>query len=154
MLDEFIIRNALKTDMANVLKLYRELEEAYEGQGKTGAMMAPDVAWTQISSDARQHLLVAEAAGKIVGTLTLIVIPNIGHHGKPWGAIENVVVGKEHRGLGAGKNLMGAASNRARQLGCYKLILSSNLARTKAHEFYRRLGWKKTHIGFSLNNLD
>ncbi len=154
MLHEFIIRDAVKTDMADVLKLYRELEDVYEGQGKTGATTSPDVVWTQISADARQHLLMAEAAGKIVGTLTLIVIPNLGHHGQPWGAIENVVVGKDHRGLGVGKTLMGAASNMARKLGCYKLILSSNLARTKAHIFYRRLGWKKTHIGFSLDNLD
>jgi len=148
--DGLTIRNARETDMADVLKLYQELEGVYNEQAEPRAMRLPDTAWALVSSDTRQHLLVAEAAGEIVGTLTLIVIPNLGHHGKPWGAIENVVVGNDHRGNGVGKALMGEASKKARELDCYKLILSSNLVRTQAHDFYRRLGWEETHIGFSL----
>ena len=52
------------------------------------------------------------------------------------------------RRLGAA--LMRAAAEAAREAGCYKLTLTSNLARTGAHRFYSRLGWKRTHYGYSL----
>ncbi|MDP2948431.1 MAG: GNAT family N-acetyltransferase [Chloroflexota bacterium] len=49
-----------------------------------------------------------------------------------------------------GAALMRAVAQIAREAGCYKLTLSTNLARTGAHRFYSRLGWRRTHYGFSL----
>jgi hypothetical protein len=45
---------------------------------------------------------------------------------------------------------MVAASKTAAEYKCYKIVLSSNLVRKKAHDFYERLGWQQTHLGFSL----
>jgi hypothetical protein len=45
---------------------------------------------------------------------------------------------------------MRAVADAARTAGCYKLALTSNLARAGAHRFYSRLGWKRTHYGYSL----
>ena len=87
----------------------------------------------------------------MVGTLTLIIIPNLGHHGQPWAAVENVVVDSRLQGQGIGKALMAEAGRIARDHQCYKLVLSSNLIRKDAHEFYRRQGWRQTHSGFSLD---
>jgi hypothetical protein len=42
----------------------------------------------------------------------------------------------------------------ASNLGCYKIVLTSNLTRQRAHEFYRRLGWQQTHAGFSLSLVE
>ncbi len=80
----------------------------------------------------------------------MIVVPNLGHGGKPWAAVENVVVAEEYRGRCVGGRLMAAAGDLGREAGCYKLVLASNLDREGAHAFYRRLGWRHTHAGFSL----
>lgn len=150
-MEPLVIRRAEKNDLRFILLLYRELDEVYAGQDAGEPILAADIAWLRISSDSRQHLLVAEIAGEIVGTLTLIIVPNIGHKGSPWGAIENVVVKSGRRGRGLGKSLMREATAIAGERGCYKLILSSNVLRTEAHDFYRELGWRETHVGFSLD---
>lgn len=149
-MESLVIRCAQKKDMRFILSLYDELSGIYGRQEDAEQSLTPDMAWLRIASDVRQHLLVAAVNEKIVGTLTLIVVPNIGHKGSPWGAIENVVVNDSCRGCGVGRALMREAARLAREYGCYKLILSSNLLRTEAHRFYRRMGWQETHIGFSL----
>lgn len=141
------VRRAGRDDLGRVLALYRLLAGPYAAAGRAVTELE---AWRALTDDRRQHLLVAEAGGLIVGTATVIVIANIGHGGKPWAAVENVVVAGEYRGRGVGTRLMAAAGDVARRLGCYKLVLSSNAARAEAHEFYRRLGWRQTHLGFSL----
>jgi GNAT superfamily N-acetyltransferase len=146
--DESIeIRLAGQNDLSRVLALYRLLDGPYAAAERA---VTEEEAWRTLRSNPGQHLLVAEVAGSVVGTATVIVVPNIGHGGKPWAAVENVVVAEECRGRGVGVRLMAAAGDLGREVGCYKLVLSSNLTREKAHAFYRRLGWRRTHAGFSL----
>lgn len=38
----------------------------------------------------------------------------------------------------------------ARKAGCFRLQLTSNKARTRAHAFYARLGFVASHEGFKL----
>lgn len=141
------VRRAGRDDLGQVLALYRLLDGPYAAAGRAVTEIE---AWRTLTDDSRQHLLVAEADGRVIGTATVIVIDNIGHGGNPWAAVENVVVAEEYRGRGVGTRLMAAVGDIARRLGCYKLVLSSNIVRTEAHEFYRRLGWRQTHAGFSL----
>jgi GNAT superfamily N-acetyltransferase len=143
-----IIRKATCWDLPKIVSLYQLLDTAYthEPAGK----VAEDVLWERLMQDQRQHLLVAEVAGGVLGTLTVIVIPNIGHGGCPWAAIENFVVEEACRGIGIGTKLMEAATKLCQDYGCYKIVLSSNLARQQSHEFYRHLGWQQSHIGFSI----
>jgi GNAT superfamily N-acetyltransferase len=60
------------------------------------------------------------------------------------------VVDEAYRGKGVRAALMRQVQQIAKKAGCYKLTLSTNLARTGAHRFYSRLGWKRSHYGFSL----
>jgi GNAT superfamily N-acetyltransferase len=136
--------------MEQVLQLYQLLAGPYPEEKDTVSLSA-DQAWQAITADDRQYLLAAEVAGRIIGTLTLIVIPNIGHGCKPWAAVENVVVDEEFRGQGIGSVLMAKATDLSRSVGCYKVVLSSNIVRREAHDFYRRLGWTESHVGFSLD---
>lgn len=144
-----IIRKARPAELPQILNLYQDLAGVY------GAADAPDISkyqdtWQQICRDERQHLLVAEIDGEIAGTLNLTVLPNLGHGGQPWAAIDNVAVAASQRSQGIGAELVAEAGRIAKEHNCYKIVLSSNLARERAHDFYRRLGWKQTHIGFSL----
>ncbi|MBP2636842.1 MAG: N-acetyltransferase [Firmicutes bacterium] len=143
-----LIRKATCWDLPKILSLYQLLDTAYDHE--PASKVAEDVVWEKLMQDPRQHLLVAEVAGGVLGTLTVIIIPNIGHDGCPWAAIENFVVEEACRGTGIGKKLMDAATKLCQDYGCYKIVLSSNLARQQSHEFYRHLGWQQSHIGFSI----
>lgn len=144
-----IIRPAADGDFTRVMFLYRILEGAYQEETEG----EPDYhwLWREALADKRQHLLVGEIDGQVVGTATVVIVPNLGHHGRPWAAVENVVVEPGHRKVGVGAEIMKEAYRIAQSRRCYKLVLTSNLARDNAHSFYRRLGWRQSHIGFSLD---
>lgn len=99
----------------------------------------------------KQHLLVAESRGKIVGTLVLVVVSNLSHKGTSYGIIENVVVDEKHRSKGVGEALITRAVDESRKAGCYKVTLTSNKRRKDAHRFYERLGFARTHEAFRIN---
>lgn len=95
-------------------------------------------------------LLVAERHGAVVGVCQLIVFRHLQQHGGRCAEIESVHVHPEHRGLGIGHALMRAAIARATELGCYRVQLTSNVARADAHRFYASLGFEATHRGFKM----
>jgi GNAT superfamily N-acetyltransferase len=146
---DLLIRPAVADDRSAILDLYGELDATYGHSPDEGEVDDREL-WRQVMADTRQQVLVGEQNGEIVGTVTLILVPNLGHRGKPWAAVENVAVCGGQRGQGLGTALMSEVSRIARSHGCYKIVLTSNLARQRAHEFYRRLGWQQTHAGFSL----
>ena len=94
--------------------------------------------------------MVAEAGGRIAGSATLIIVPNLTHQGRPYAIVENVVVDQTQRGGGIGELLMRHAIEAAGRAGCYKLSLTSNRRREDAHRFYERLGFVATHEGYRL----
>ena len=46
-----------------------------------------------------------------------------------------------------GEMLIAAATDRARELGCKIMQLTTDKTRVDAHRFYERLGFESTHIG-------
>jgi GNAT superfamily N-acetyltransferase len=144
-----IVRKADKADAPAIFTLYGALEAAY---GEHGDKSGQDYvqAWDEVAGDKRQHILVAETEGTVVGTVILVVVPNLGHHGQPWASVTNLAVAEAGRGQGIGTQLLAEAGRIAREHNCYKIVLSTNLVREQAHEFYRKLGWRQSHIGFSL----
>ena len=143
------IRRARKSDLARLRELYDQLHlKDYLRLRVPKARLV--VAFNRLTRDRSHAILVAELAGKIVGTCHLIVVPHLGHALKPLAIVENVVVDADARSSGIGQHLMVAAGELARRRGCYKMALTSNIARPRAHKFYERLGWTRTHFGYSL----
>ncbi len=142
------IRRAARRDIPALLRLY----------AGTLAHDAPDLLspgeadaiFDRIDADANQALLVAVQDLRVIGTLVLVVVPNLAHGGQPWAVIENVAVHTEMRGQGIGTLLMEEAVRRARGARCYKVVLSAHQSRTQAHELYRQLGLQQTHLGFEM----
>jgi GNAT superfamily N-acetyltransferase len=95
-------------------------------------------------------VLVAEHDGTLVGTTDLITLPNLTHNATPYANIENVIVRRESRGLGIGRALVQHAVDRARAAGCYKVQLTSNVARGVAHDLYESVGFEPSATGFRL----
>jgi len=103
-----------------------------------------------ISHQRDRLLLVAENPDGLIGTVDLLVVPNLTHHGRPWAVVENVVVLDDQRRTGVGRALMEAAIAHAVGAGCYKVQLQSAKHRDQAHAFYRALGFEPVSEGFKL----
>ncbi|MBU6298370.1 MAG: GNAT family N-acetyltransferase [Alphaproteobacteria bacterium] len=96
------------------------------------------------------RMLVAESGGEIVGILQLVFIPGLSRRGATRAIIEGVRVKSTMRGQGVGSALIGRAVEEAQRADCALAQLTSDKRRTRAHLFYRRLGFQQSHEGFKL----
>ena len=94
------------------------------------------------------QLYVAEQDGRIVGTFALLIMDNLGHLGAPSAIVEDVAVGPVLHGRGVGRAMMRFAMTRATEKHCYKIVLSSNARRERAHSFYESLGFERHGFSF------
>jgi len=132
--DQLTIRSATANDLPALLSLLAQMH----GEEATSQVTAElEAVAAEVLSSPSRTLLVAERMEEIVGTLDLIVVPNLTRGGKPWAAIENVVVDSSQRRQGIGGALVDVAVDIARARGCYKLQLVSHKRRDAAHALYR-----------------
>ncbi|MEO8933917.1 MAG: GNAT family N-acetyltransferase, partial [Xanthomarina sp.] len=64
--------------------------------------------------------------------------------------IESVVIRKDKRGLGLGKNMFEWAINRAKEKDAFMVQLTSDKQRPRAIKFYENLGFTASHEGLKL----
>jgi len=107
-------------------------------------------AFTAVTADSNQLLVVAERAGLVVGTFQLSFIPGVSRLGSWRGQIEALRVASSERGSGLGGEMMDWAIAECRRKGCRLVQLTSDTARTDAHRLYDRLGFKASHLGYKL----
>jgi GNAT superfamily N-acetyltransferase len=97
------------------------------------------------------HVFVAMDGAALVGTFALLIMDNLAHVGAPSAVVEDVCVDEAHRRRGLGRAMMEFAMKSAAERGCYKLTLSSNIARASAHDFYRSLGFEQHGLSFRVS---
>ncbi len=78
--------------------------------------------------------------GVEIGRTTLFILEN-DLHARPFGFIEDVYVDPMHRGKGIAQELVKKALTEAKNLTCYKVILTSRFEKEKVHELYKKLGF-------------
>lgn len=146
------IRAATENDIPKILELYRQLTITTSPAELDSSIKLDDYkrVFAQIQAFTGYELLVAEEEGEVVGTIVLLIVPNLSHSALPWAVIENVVVDESYRRKGIGKQLMDYAAARAKEAGCYKIQLLSDKRRNESHQFYESLGYKATAEGFRL----
>jgi len=94
----------------------------------------------RFNSNPSYHLLVAEMDGKLVSSVTLILIENLTRGMRPYALIENVVTHADCRGKGYAAKLMSWASKIADDFGCYKIMLMTGSGK-EAFKFYEKCGF-------------
>jgi GNAT superfamily N-acetyltransferase len=147
---ELIIRPATADDIGAIVELLAD--DPLGSERETPEDLAPyQAAYARLAADLGQHLVVAERAGHIVGTLQLTVIPGLSRRGATRSIIEGVRVASTERGSGLGTTLLEWAVEQSRRLGVDLVQLTSDATRTDAHRFYERLGFVKSHVGFKLS---
>jgi GNAT superfamily N-acetyltransferase len=106
----------------------------------------------QIEGDTRKSIIVAEdGTGSVVGSFQVSFITGLSRKGATRALVEGVRVAAAARGRGIGEAMMQYAVTLARRRGCTLVQLTSDKARTRAHAFYARLGFKMSHEGFKLD---
>lgn len=86
--------------------------------------------------------------GRIAGMFELTVLDGLSFAGRPRAQVESVHVDPALRSRGLGARMMAFAEERARTRGCVLLQLASNAERSRAHTFYERIGYDRSHAGF------
>ena len=147
---QVLIRQATVEDLPDVLSLYAQPDM---DNNKVTTLENAKELFEQFRQYPNYNLYVAcypNANNKIVGTFALLVMHNIGHQGSPSAIVEDVVVSSSHQSQTIGSEMMMHAMDLARQAGCYKLALSSNQKRHRAHTFYESLGFDKHGYSFQI----
>jgi GNAT superfamily N-acetyltransferase len=143
-----VLREARREDVPEIVAL---LADDAIGAGREGrADDAYYAAFELIAADQRNQLLVAEAGGRIVGTLQLTMIPGLSRHGMLRAQIEGVRVSSDQRGQGLGGRMIERAVEVARGQGCGLVQLTSDKRRPDAVRFYQSLGFTASHEGLKL----
>ncbi len=149
-MERITIRSA---DLADVERLVELLEYGSLADPSGEPENAPDIgryraALVEIQATPGNDVLVAEIAGEVVGTCQLVIFRHFQREGGLCCEIESVHVHPDFRSKGIGSQLMASAVDIARQAGCYRVQLTSNLRRPRAHQFYEREGFQPSHVGF------
>jgi GNAT superfamily N-acetyltransferase len=142
------IRKAKKSDISSFLDLYAQLDI---DAGQILDLCSAEKLFDKIQTYPNYNVYIAVLNDKVVGTLELLIMDNMAHLGTPSGIVEDVVVQSDFRGQGIGKKMMQFALDECRKAGCYKMTLSSNLRRDRAHHFYESLGFKKHGYSFQIS---
>lgn len=101
----------------------------------------------RMRAEGGQWALVAERDGKVVGTATVMVRHTISRDAAS-GRVTTVVVSEAARSQGIGSALLARAEEICREAGCSALEVTSAEHRTRAHEFYLRLGFEERRKRF------
>lgn len=146
-----LIRPAHVGDLPRIVELLQALSLSDGARREDPADLAPyERALREIDANPYQQVLVADYDHRVVGCVSLTVVPNLSYRGRPYLLIESMVVDAALRGKGIGRALVERCIEEARAAGCFRLQLTSNRAREDAHRFYQRLGFVHSHHGYKL----
>lgn len=132
-----LIREVNISDLDGLQELYLHLHEC-EKLPETPELNS---LWNRIIADKDYHILVGEIDGKIVSSVTVIVIKNLTRGMRPSALIENVVTHKDYRCRGFATALMQSAVDIAINSGCYKIMLLTGAKDEKTLRFYEKCGF-------------
>jgi ribosomal protein S18 acetylase RimI-like enzyme len=142
------VRPATEADLPAVLALYAQ---PGMDDGRTLPLAEARRLLARFAAYPDYTLYVAELGGEIVGTFALLIMDNLGHLGARSAIVEDVMVAPAAQGRGIGQAMMAFARRKGTEKHCYKLVLSSNAKRERAHEFYERLGYERYGYCFRLD---
>ena len=147
---EIVVREAVAADLPAIVRLHEA--DAIGGHGDAWTaqtVSAYEAAFARIRASAENTLYVATLAGGVVGTFQLTMIPKLTGRGQLRAKLESVQVEAAHRSAGIGARMVTEAEALAKARGATSLELTSNKRRTDAHRFYERLGYARSHEGFT-----
>lgn len=148
-MSDLVICEARAEDLEAIIRLHEEDELGSHGDAwLPETRPAYEAAFAAIAQSRENVLFVAVDGNEVVGTFQLTFIPNLTGRGALRVKVESVKVKAARRSGGIGARMMTFAEDYARTRGAAMLELTSNKTRDKAHRFYERLGFSRSHEGF------
>lgn len=132
-----LIREVTKSDLGGLQELYLHLHES-EKLPETPKLNS---LWNEIVNDEDYHILIGEIEGKIISSVTVVIIKNLTRSMRPYALIENVVTHKDYRSKGYAQALMQKAAEIAESRGCYKIMLLTGAKDDNTLRFYEKCGF-------------
>lgn len=132
-----LIREVKKSELDGLQDLYLYLHES-EKLAETPELNS---LWNKIVADENYHILIGEIEGKIISSVTVIVIKNLTRGRRPYALIENVVTHKDYRCRGYAQAIMQRAIEIAEGRGCYKIMLLTGAKDESIMKFYEKCGF-------------
>lgn len=138
-----LIRRATPGDLRDLLAVYED-----------GRLTAPSpmeqATWDLMMDNTWLTVYCAQVGGGVVGTATLLVMPNLAYHCAPTAFVEAVVVLPEYRRLGIASAMLTVLLEDANRQGCNKVQLMSHKrhAQDGAYDLYTNLGFEAEAEGF------
>lgn len=138
-MNTILIRPATVDDIPAIAGLLVELEHPYSEEGIRKQF--------DLLTLLHDHwIIVAERDGYAIGLMTFHALDLL-FEAERLGRITSLIVSEADRGKGIGKMLVAKAEELARESGCSRVELTSNIRRSEAHGFYESLGfvgnWKR-----------
>jgi GNAT superfamily N-acetyltransferase len=137
---DFLIRAARHADAPAVARLVTQL-----GYPVSSEEMGDRLKTLRSRRDYR--LFVAEIAGTVVGLVGGYLAYAL-EFTPPYGRLIGLVVEEQWRGRGIGRRLMSRIEGWMQAQGAVQLLITSGKQRTRAHEFYKQLGYVETGLRF------
>jgi GNAT superfamily N-acetyltransferase len=140
------LRPATSSDLPLLVDLYADMD----GDSPLPVSVATEI-FQQIDSLLEYTIYLVFQQQEPVATFSLLFVPTMMHRGfHKYAILDAFTVRSSHRRQGIGSEIMRRALQMSAQAGCYKLELSSNIKRDRAHEFYQSLGFKQHGWSFHL----
>ena len=146
---DILVREAIKSDLTAVGKLLEELADAMDSTEGINTEIALKN-YERLLNDAGSHFLVAAREGTPVGFINFTVRQTIMHE-SPSALIDELVVAEEYRGKGVGRQLVQAAIEKCRRLGCCEVEVSTEKTNLKARKFYKQCGFEEIGTLFEVD---
>ena len=141
--DQPQVRRAVLDDLRGLLQVYDEART-------TGPSVREHETWLTMLARDGLRVYCAELEGRLVGTATLLVMPNLTYGCEPTAFIEAVVVREQWRRRGVASAMLEHVLEDAEAAGCNKVQLLSHKrhADDGAHRLYEKLGFRAEAEGF------
>jgi ribosomal protein S18 acetylase RimI-like enzyme len=145
MLQNLKIRKAGKKDMNEILSLLYQLQRPKPKTSSESLTFRKRI--YQYLNEKDKEIIIAEQDSKIVGMLSMIMLPRL-NRTKLELYIPELIVSKNHRGLGIGKSLMKYGVKIAKKK-CFRVRLESGNKRKEAHQFYKKIGFEQSALSYT-----
>ena len=143
-MNNILIRKANESDLLSIKKLMDELVEAMDKTEDIDPQLILENCQNLLRYP-NSYLLVAEIEDNIVGFINFTTRKTVLHPGLS-GLIDELVITKSHRNKGIGKQLLLAAIEKCKQLGCCEVEVSTENVNSKARKFYKRCGFTECGV--------
>ncbi len=142
-------RKAKQEDLPAIIRLLAD-----DSLGQMRESLDPETrsayseAFGKIAEDPRNHIIIADLDGQVIGCLQVTEIPHLTFCGGTRLQIEGVRVDERFRSRDIGGEMMRWAIDFGRAHDCHLVQLTTNRHRNDAQRFYEKAGFMPSHVGY------